>query len=279
MSDVIHVSIGSEPKQEIAAAVLRSSILRRASRPVVFSASWLPESGWHPAIREVPRLQRGTLFNTWRWLVPRCYANRGRAIYLDADQVVLADIAELWDLLEPGKQFAAVTEARGIFGKKKPEPGAIQTSVMVMDCDACDWNPGTLIAQVAAGSLAYRDLMQGRFLERSRIQSIDPAWNHFGICEPETKLVHWSHVASQPYRKPEHPTAGVFRQELHAAIRAGHVRRGDVFKACANGGLCMTWGNNLPDDADPITPPAGFIPPGVPADARLGFPPQDPGRR
>lgn len=268
MSDVIHISIGSEPSQEMAAAVLRSSILRRTSRPVAFSSSWMPDTGWHPAIVEQPRLPRGTKFNVWRWLVPKLYANRGRAIYLDADQVVLADIAELWEALTPGNYFGAVTDAVGIFGKKKPEPGAIQTSVMVMDCEACDWEPGAMIGSVASGAMAYRDLMQARFLDRDRIQSLNPAWNHFGLHREDTKLLHWSHVASQPYRKVDHPTAGVFRTELHAAIRAGHIRRADVYRACGNGGLCMSWGNNLPPDAPPVTGPVpGYVPPGVPPDA------------
>lgn len=264
MSDVIHISIGSEPSQEIAAAVLRSSILRRTSRPVAFSTSWDPSQGWHPAMQEVPRLKRGTGFNTWRWLVPRLYANRGRAIYLDADQVVLADIGELWDQLQPGKIFACVTDAVGIFGKKIPEPGAVQTSVMVMDCESCDWNPGALFDQVLKDQMPYKDLMQARFLERGRIQSIDPAWNHFGIHRPDTKLLHWSHVASQPYRNAKHETAGIFKQELHASIRAGHVTRGDVFRCCAAGSLCMTWGNKLPENGKPAN-----VLGGLPSDAAL----------
>lgn len=279
--DVIHVSIGSEPKQSVPAAVLRSSILRRTSRPVVFSASWMPESGWHPAITEAPALRPGTAFSGWRWLVPRLYANRGKAIYLDADQVVLSDIGELWDVLEPGKSFAAVTDAIGFFGKKKkPEPGAIQTSVMVMDCERCDWDPIALFKDVEAGRLPYKTLMQAKFLPREAVQTIDPAWNHFGIRNDDTKLLHWSHVDSQPYRRPEHPTASVFREELHAAIRAGHVTRGQVYEACGNGGLCMQWGNNLPKDAPPPSVLRGTpmfvreLPPGVPPDSIAGDPPR-----
>lgn len=263
--DVIRISIGTEPMQYIASEVLKSSILRRTNQPVEFSASWEPMQGWHPAMKELPRLPRGTKFNVWRWCVPGVYANRGQAIYLDADQVVLDDIAKLWDALLPGNSFAAVCNAQGIFGKKKPEPGAVQTSVMVMDCDLCRWDIGELARRVNRGEMEYRDLMQARFLHRADIQELPPEWNHFGIHTPATKLLHWSHVASQPYRKAKHPTANIFRQELHAAIRAGHVTRAAVYEAIGNGHLCTEWGNNLPHPDPPE-----FLPPAeLPEDAVL----------
>ena len=262
--DVIRISIGTEPMQYIASEVLKSSILRRTSQPVEFSESWTPNGGWHPAMQELPRLPRGTKFNVWRWCVPGVYANRGKAIYLDADQVVLDDIAKLWNALLPGNTFAAVCNAQGIFGKKKPEPGAVQTSVMVMDCDLCRWDIRELSARVVRGEMEYRDLMQARFIHRSDIQELPPEWNHFGIHTEGTKLLHWSHVASQPYRKPNHPTAHIFREELHAAIRAGHVTRGAVAHACMKGHLCMDWGNDMPHPAPvPPTRPAGLPPDAV----------------
>ena len=243
--EIIRVSIGTEPMQHIPCEVLKASILRRTNRPVEFSQSWDKANGWHPAMKELPRL-KGTKFSRWRWLVPALYANRGKAIYLDADQVVLSDIGELWDALRPGYAFAAVKNAQGIFGKKQPEPGAIQSSVMVMDCERCDWTALKFCNKVARGEMDYRDLMQAKWLQDADIQELDPAWNHFGIRNTGTKLLHWSHVASQPYRKAQHPTAPIFREELHEGIKAGLVNRGDVFEAIGQGHLCMTWGNDLP---------------------------------
>ncbi len=245
--EVIRISIGTEPLQHIPCEVLKASILRRTTRPVEFSQSWTKADGWHPAMEELPRLQ-GTKFSRWRWLVPSLYAHRGKAIYLDADQVVLSDIGELWDSLQDGYAFAAVKNAVGIFGKhKRPEPGAVQSSVMVMDCERCDWNALKFCNKVARGEMPYRDLMQAKFLHDADIQELPPYWNHFGLHQSDTKLLHWSHVKSQPYRKPEHPTAHIFKDELHAGVRAGLVNRSEVVEACTTlDTLCSEYLNGLP---------------------------------
>lgn len=217
MNEPIRCSIGTEPSQLIPCEVLKSSILRRTSRPVEFTESFSPD-GWDS---RMIYLSHGTGFSGWRWAVPDVYDRTGKVIYLDADQVVLADIAELWESLPAGKAFAAVINAVGIFGKKTPEPNHVQTSVMVMDCGHPVW---ATVRQIIP-AISYRNLMQATWLPRSDIHELPPEWNHFGIVTPETKLVHWSHVKSQPYRNPEHPTAHVFQRELFDAIDAGHIDR------------------------------------------------------
>lgn len=256
MAEPIHVSVGTEPMQWLPALVLRSSIVRRASRPVLFSYSWLPDR-WHSAMEACrkcikrPEVFGGTQFNLWRWMLPSVYQNQGRVIYLDTDQVVLADIGELWDSLPVGKAIAAVKNAVGVFGEKQPEPGAWQTSVMVMDCRLCDWEPAVLLRKCETGSLEYwhgrqsktpySHLMQAKWIQEDRLHELPPGWNHFGCRLADTKLLHWSHVASQPYRHPEHPTAEVFRQELRASLEAGHVEPADVRRAVGLGHLHKSY--------------------------------------
>lgn len=241
MDEVIRVSIGTEPKQRIASEVLKASIVRRTSRRVEFTESWTP-AGWHHLMEVAPEIRNGTRFSTWRWMVPYLYGNHGKAIYLDADQVVLTDIAELWDALDSGAAFAAVINAIGIFGKKTPEPNKVQTSVMAMNCRQCEWHPIKLLRECQSGRLTYRALMQAEWLPRDRIQELEPAWNHFGIKRADTKLLHWSHVKSQPYRDHTHPTADVFRRELLAAVEAGYIPRQEVFNAVTRKHLDAEWG-------------------------------------
>jgi hypothetical protein len=240
-AEPIRISIGTEPKQFVPSEVLKHSIRRRASRPVEFVESWSPVSGWHPATDGTPKIKNGTAFNTWRWITPSLWPD-GRAIYLDADQVVLADIAELWDALPEGKAIACVCHAVGFFGDKQPEPGKPQTSVMVMDIPTLlnrMWpNP---IEMVADGLLAYRDLMQAAWLDRSLIAELPPEWNHFGIKRADTKLLHYSHVKSQPYRNPTHPTAWVFADELKAAVADGVLTRKQLKKEIAEGHLAAAF--------------------------------------
>lgn len=242
-SDVIRISIGTEPLQWVASEVLKHSIRRRTERPVEFIESWTKAAGWHPLMSTVQKLKGGTGFNVWRWLTPQLYPD-GKAIYLDADQVVLADIGELWDQLQESKTIACVTDAIGIFGGKKvPEPGKVQTSVMLMDVgklrsamQQCD-----PIGQCSRGSMAYRDLMQAAWLDRRQVQVLDPAWNHFGIVNEETKLIHYSHVASQPQKHPEHPAGWVFGTELRQAVADNVITVKQLKKETAAGNIADHW--------------------------------------
>lgn len=240
--DTMKISLGSEPLQWVACEVLKHSIRRRTERPVEFVESWNKATGWHPLMKAAPPLKGGTGFNVWRWITPHLFGH-SKAIYLDADQVVLADIGELWDSLQAAKTIACVTDAVGIFGGKKvPEPGKVQTSVMVMDCgklrEAMHPCP---IARCAAGDLAYRDLMQATWIERKQVQTLPPEWNHFGIHTPETKLLHYSHVASQPQRNPNHPAAWVFGTELRQAVADGVLTVKQLRKEADAGHIAQHW--------------------------------------
>lgn len=192
-----------------------------------------------------PKLKRGTKFSSWRWWVPALYRNinpighAGRAIYLDSDQIVLADIAELWESLDPGYMLACVQNVDGndywkaprtIIESGKQYRDKLQTSVMVMDCEACCWDFGKLAVQNT-----YANLMQGEWMDRSRVQELDPQWNRFGRCDDGTKLLHFSHVASQPWRSPKHPLTDMWRNELLATLRAGHLSQETLREEIARG--------------------------------------------
>lgn len=242
-SETIRISLGSEPMQWVACEVLKHSIRRRTERPVEFVESWNKSAGWHPLMGTVPALKGGTGFNVWRWLTPDVFRH-GKAIYLDADQVVLADIGELWDQLQQEKTVAVVTDAVGIFGGKKvPEPGKLQTSVMLMDCQLLrqrlrEHDP---IRKCGRGEMAYRDLMQATWLDRKEVQTLAPEWNHFGIWTDQTKLIHYSHVGSQPYRCPEHPAGWVFGAELRQAVSDGVLTVKQLKKEADAGNISEHW--------------------------------------
>jgi lipopolysaccharide biosynthesis glycosyltransferase len=245
----IRVAIGSEPEQRIAAEVLKASILYRTEYKVVFSESWTYERGWDARIRNHDHLG-GTLFSFWRWLVPQVFGMKGKAIYLDSDQMVMSDINELWNSLPHGKHIAAVIGAQGHFGGKKPEPMAVETSVMVMDCELCAWNPKSLYDMVKEDRMSrwcedrirffgesfvhrpksdYAALMQAAWIPRGQIAELDPGWNYFNTHKPGlTKLLHWSCVRDQPYRNPDHETAPLFIAELQRAIKDGQIDPGIV---------------------------------------------------
>lgn len=76
-------------------AVLEWSIRKHATEPVELTwmkASNDPKSMWHGWLMRA----WATPFSGFRWSIPEFCEFKGRAIYLDIDMIVMADIAELW---------------------------------------------------------------------------------------------------------------------------------------------------------------------------------------
>ena len=92
---MIRIFIGSEPKTAIAAQVLMHSIETRTRAEVEFTEMVGP--AWEYPTKGVTV---GTGFSLRRWMIPKAAGWHGYALYLDADQVVFGDVAELWDLVQ-----------------------------------------------------------------------------------------------------------------------------------------------------------------------------------
>jgi hypothetical protein len=262
----IHVAIGSEPDQRIPSLVLERSILLRASRPVEFHWSWDPHTReWNPMAANYPRIA-GTNFSSWRWLAPRVVRGwaalrdetpPARAIYTDCDQVALADYAGLEDSLPPAKTLGVVIGAKGNFGDKVPEPDARETSVMVFDTEMASWDFDSMSRMVLDGTIlqwirgmipkarqaksAYAALMQATWIPDELVAEIPKAWNHMNYVDDTTKIVHFTHVRSQPWKSPGHPLAEWWGGHLREAVVAGAVTVADVEEAVAAEHMDAYW--------------------------------------
>ncbi|MEC4984355.1 MAG: hypothetical protein SAJ37_04260 [Oscillatoria sp. PMC 1068.18] len=226
---MIKIVIGTEKNQYLAQKVLEYSIRSHTSAEV--------------DIRFVTQTQKrvgGTKFGFVRFLVPSIFDYEGTAIYLDADQIVLTDIQELANSLKPESTLALVSNLEGYFGGK-PVPQRKETSVMVMNCAKLKhWNPETIFNNVVPndsslepGQIHYRDFMWLKWMDDREIQELEPTWNHFNILREDTKLLHFSHVASQPWKKPDHPLSKFWGQWLRKTIRAGYLKRRELWEAIA----------------------------------------------
>ena len=104
---------------------------------------------------------------------------------------------------------------------------------MVLNCEKLkDWMPDILFnnvvsnkAELLNGQIHYKNFMKLDWFDQSQIQSIDPAWNHFNIVKKDTKLTHFSHVRSQPWKNPSHPLCDFWHEWLTEAIRNRGVGR------------------------------------------------------
>ena len=226
---MIQIAIGTQANQLVPQKVLAYSIRAHTREALDLRFE-----------RQRQRQLGGTRFGFVRFTVPSLFGYRGRAIYLDADQLVLADVRDLVEQLDDRHAIGIVRDVQGTFGGRPVAPRN-ETSVMVLDCEKLkQWDPATLFdsvvpneAALRPGQIHYKDFMRLAGVDPSLIQAIDPRWNHYNLVRDDTKLVHFSHVREQPWKRPSHPFTGFWDEWLGRAVAAGAVGRSDLVAAVA----------------------------------------------
>lgn len=208
MDSTLHIWIGSDKFQQAAGAerVLEYSIRRHATCD--FQLHWMragdpdwpvsadgnPAGTWklgRPVDLAWPKQGWGTPFSCFRFAVPEMMAFTGRAVYFDADMLVLGDVRELLDIpMQAG--FTACHAKR--------------TDASVIDCEwfrGKSWWPSVkMMRPLGWRVFEYLQLLQ----PRHGISATLPwGWND---CDGEryrkhpedVKLVHYTSVPDQPYR-------------------------------------------------------------------------------
>jgi len=258
VTDPIRIYIGTEPKTKIAADVLSFSIRRHTKSPV--EITYMEGPAWEYPLDGI---KVGTGFSLRRWMIPKACDWKGRAIYLDADQLVFGDIKELWEKPEylplEGSSDTAV-----IWCSFQPDKFSVkpwpQTSVMVIDCERAKLYGQFLLERIlallqGADQRIYADFMHGKYIDGHvlplrplRIARIGDEWNHLNKYvlkgQPEhTRLLHYTKEPEQPWYKPDHPFAFLWREELVLAIRAGVINKGEFEAALAKWNVKEDWRN------------------------------------
>lgn len=250
MSDAIRICIGTEDKTELARLVLQHSITRRTAAPVEFTP--MIGSAW-----EYPteNLRVGTGFSLRRWMIPAYFGWAGRAVYLDADQIVLGDVAELWAyfrLLDAADgPTAAMTYQPSKFSKA-PHPNS---SVMLVDCERAKrkldanvepfWDISKVLAHLVGHPDKYPGLMYPNWMVPAPGRVHD-CWNHLNTFVPQgqpkhTRLLHYTKENTQPWYVPGNPHASLWEAELVSAIGAGVVPRDLFEEGLAKFGVQEDW--------------------------------------
>jgi hypothetical protein len=130
-----------------------------------------------------------TGFTNHRFLIPEMCNYEGYAIYLDVDMLVLGDIAELWSYQTSGKWCTT----------------PMRDDVSVIDCSAFTDLPKK--EQLKTGSLKggkYNKLTVRNQIGNRFLKNIPSIWNSIDKVEPNTKLIHYSNLKTQPW----HPVPG-----------------------------------------------------------------------
>lgn len=230
---MLNVYIGTEDSQLIPQLVLEYSIKKNTKKDVCIL----------PVKQEISRVG-GTNFGFVRFLVPSMNKYKGKAIYLDADQLVFDDIYNLLNELDDNHSIGLVNRPEGTFGKK-PLGQHNQTSVMALNCEKLKaWDPNTMFENVVPNrsklegdQIHYRDFMMLADFDERLIQPIDPRWNHFNIKRKDTKLTHFSYVREQPWRNPSHELARFWGKWLSKAIKDKEISRFLILKEIYKGNL------------------------------------------
>jgi hypothetical protein len=219
----IRVFIGTDDTQAIATAVLRHSISSRTDAIVEF--------------HELRDLNTGiehhfyTGFSFYRWAIPSFSNFAGRAIYLDADIVVLTDIAELWTQ----KMDDYSHRCRSCV---PPDVGAY-SSVMLIDCaEARNWDFERWCAAASRDRSFYRGVMWclPGFATSERRGDLPSCFNDLDSYDAgRTKLIHYTDLPNQPWKKAGHPHEEIFREAARAAYRAGALTEGLLCEEVARG--------------------------------------------
>ena len=200
MQDLVRVYVGTDRSQLLAVAVLEHSICRHTRRPVQVCPLIdldLPEP------RDVRQGSR-TNFSFARFAIPELAGYAGKALYLDADMLVFRDIGELWDTPFEGCSVAIQegVPAHAVAHEKAgaPKTRVKQCSVMLIDCARAAWDVHRIIGGLD-GRYTYEQLMYDLCIlpESEVAYSVPFAWNSLEHFDPETRLIHYTDMDTQPW--------------------------------------------------------------------------------
>lgn len=211
----IKVFVATTEAQMLAVKVLEYSIKKHASMRVEVQ----PLHACGIAIPQ-PKEQKNwprTPFSFQRFIIPQACSFQGRAIYLDSDMQVFADIRELWELDFEGHQLLSARDVKE--GGRKP-----QYSVMLLDCAHLDWNIADIVNALDGGTLSYESLMYDMCVAKSQAANIPAEWNSLeSFKERQTKLLHYTDMDTQPWIHSKHPLGYIWCRDLFEAIKEGFI--------------------------------------------------------
>jgi hypothetical protein len=224
-NEPVTIYIGCMPSHHLAVQVLTWSVLQHTRRPVQFHR--IHERAIAFELPQGRENLPGTAFSFQRFMVPELAGYRGRALYMDSDQIVFKDVAGAFDA---HMHDQAVLPSKTVtLWASRPQ---LRSSVMLIDCSRVDWNVRRLVAELDAARMSYPQLFslpQYRHCLPARWNSPDryrPGW---------TALLHYTAKSRQPWLHHRHRLGKLWFRYLFQALDAGHVRASEIDAAVAQG--------------------------------------------
>ena len=193
---MINIFVGYDSKEKVAFNVLAYSILKRSTRPVAITPIYLPNIKDN-FIRERSNIE-STEFSFSRFIVPHLMNYKGWAVFMDCDQLMQADISELWRLrdekyaVQVCKHDYQPVESKKFLGQTQTKYVKKNwSSFMLMNCDKC-----TALTPDYVNSATGLQLHQFKWLNNdSLIGELPLEWNWLAgeyDYKEEVKNIHFT---------------------------------------------------------------------------------------
>ncbi len=225
-NSLVRVFVASATAEWLPTRVLEFSIQETSALPVQVTriASFQRSIPMPRDLRNRPR----TPFSFQRFLIPELCSYQDRAIYLDADMQLFADIAELSNAPMQGYDLITVKEGAG--GRKG------QFSVMLLDCERLRWRIESIVEGLDEGRYTYEQLMHEMCVAGSVGHTLDVGWNSLERYEPgRTRLLHYTDMDSQPWVSLNNPLSQLWVDCLRRAIGAGFITEEELAREITAG--------------------------------------------
>lgn len=242
----IRIFIGSSSRNVLEEKVFVYSLQKYSSLPIevnILDGETGSVRFQNGEVKELPATVRhamkgATAFSLARFAIPQWCNYQGRAIYCDSDQLLLQDLAELWnmDLEGAGATAVHVRDAESnpyyvnSFLKSLMESSEdyYLTSVMLMDCEQLKtWDIEAIVEQFNQGKFSYSEMMFfGKAFTQSiptEVKRLPTEWNHLDVLTQNTKLVHFTDLTSQPWLFHHNKTGTLWERFYLEAIEQGFV--------------------------------------------------------
>ncbi len=220
------IFVASTTAEWLPSRVLEFSVWETSALPIQFHriASFDRHIPMPRDLRNRPR----TPFSFQRFLIPELCGYEGRAIYLDADMQLFADIGSLWCSPMGNHDLLAVSE--GSEGRKG------QFSVVLLNCERLQWRIESIVQGLDDGQYTYEQLMHEMCVAASVGRTIDSGWNSLERFEAgTTHLLHYTDMDTQPWVSLNNPLSQLWVDCLRRAIGAGFITQEEVMREIASG--------------------------------------------
>lgn len=223
-SEPMSIFVGCTPAQDLVVKVLEYSIKKNTTSN--FKIFKLHE---HNIDFEMPiekSNRPGTPFSFQRFMIPEICEFKGRALYIDSDQLITDDLAKLY--------FRDMKQQILFVKTEKQKKMMQRASVMLMNCEKIKISIHDIIKDLNSNKYTYKRLMTHMPFTQTK-GSLPTKWN--SLDRDTIGLIHYTDKETQPWLNTNHQDecASTWFNYLFQAIDEGCIDVSEVRQAIEAG--------------------------------------------